>query len=596
MAKDSYGLIQNIKQGAPVIRRHLKPHKKRVVILIVLSIFAAVADAAIPFFAGKIFDALGDTRVSEAFGFSFPAVFFILFIWLCIRIVSDIAGWRKNMNQERLGADVDAEYLVYAFSSVLLLPLSFHKRVKVGEITERIQRASGWLEQIINRVLIELLPEFLSIVIALFITLFIEPRLTLVLLGAIAVYSLLLVRTAPGLEGLAHSMRKAYGKAYGKAYENLVNIQAIKQANAEKHERYELFRFFQLRAARLWTRYMAIWQVLSFYQRMIITATQLSIFVASVYFIRSGDMTLGELVAFNGYAAMMFGPFVVLGRNWDLIQHGVVAITRAEKIIQLPKESYEPYGAIVVDRIYGGVRFENVWFTYQKKQKTILEDISFDVRPGTVVALVGESGVGKSTLVDLISYYYRPASGKIYIDGHNVSRMDLNSLRKNIAVVPQEPLLFNDTVKNNIRYGSFEAPDEKIEEAARLAHAHDFIEKFQKKYQQIVGERGIKLSVGQKQRIAIERAILRNPGILILDEPTSALDARSETIIQASLENLMKDRTTFIIAHRLSTVRKADMILVLDKGRIAERGNHTELLKIPDGIYRKLYETQIGLK
>jgi subfamily B ATP-binding cassette protein MsbA len=198
--------------------------------------------------------------------------------------------------------------------------------------------------------------------------------------------------------------------------------------------------------------------------------------------------------------------------------------------------------------------------------------------------------------VDLISGYYRPTKGRIMVDGHAVQRLDLKFLRSQIAVVPQELLLFNDTIKANIRYGSFGASDGAIHTAAKKAHADEFIQLFAKKYNQLVGERGIKLSVGQKQRIAIARAILRNPRILTLDEPTSALDAKSEAVIAESLGELMAGRTTFIIAHRLSTVRRADMILVLDKGRIVERGRHEELIQIPNGVYRKLYELQIGLK
>ncbi|KKU51909.1 MAG: ABC transporter related protein [Parcubacteria group bacterium GW2011_GWA2_47_10] len=588
-------LKQNIAEGIPVIKRHLVLHKRRVITLLFLSVFLAASDAAIPYFAGRLFDAINHNDLVTLFGNTFPKAFAILAVWFVIRSLGDISGWQKSIQQERLSADLDAEYLVYAFSSILFLPVSFHKKSRVGEISERIQRGATWLEQIINRVIIELLPDFLSIIIALVITFFIQPRLTLILFVAIIIYAFLLVRTAPGLGDLANKMRHAYGKAYGKASEDLVNIQAIKQAGAERHEKYQLYRFFQLKAARLWGHYMQIWQSLSFYQRLIITLTQLGIFVVSIHFIREGSMTMGQLVAFNGYAAMMFGPFVVLGRNWDVIQHGVVAIMRAEKIIQLPKEVYEPENAIMLGEVKGEVRFDNVSFSYGARQKKVLENISFEVRPGEVVALVGESGVGKSTLVDLVSHYYRPTGGHIYIDGHDVSRLDLYMLRSHIAVVPQEPLLFNDTVKNNIRYGNFSASDEEVEQAAKLAYAKDFIANFPQKYNQLVGERGIKLSVGQKQRIAIARAILRSPSILILDEPTSALDAKSEDFIQKSLEFLMEKRTTFIIAHRLSTVRKADMILVLEKGRIIEKGTHEDLLRIPKGVYRRLYEFQIGL-
>jgi len=306
-------------------------------------------------------------------------------------------------------------------------------------------------------------------------------------------------------------------------------------------------------------------------------------------------MTIGELIMFNGYAAMLFGPFVSLGHQWQSIQNGLMAIQEAEKIINQPKEIYQPENAVILSDLKGEFVFENVSFAYQKKQNKIMDGISFKVKPGEIVAFVGESGVGKTTIIDLISCYYFPQKGKILIDGHNIKNLDLKFLRSKIAVVPQEVVLFNDTIKKNITYGSFSASEKKIKEAAEKSYASEFIESFPKKYEQIVGERGIKLSVGQKQRVAIARAILRDPRILILDEPTSALDAKSEKFIQESLEKLMKGKTTFIIAHRLSTVRKADKILVIQNGKIAEQGKHKELINIPNGIYRQFYELQIGL-
>jgi ABC-type multidrug transport system fused ATPase/permease subunit len=266
-------------------------------------------------------------------------------------------------------------------------------------------------------------------------------------------------------------------------------------------------------------------------------------------------------------------------------------LERAEKTLSLPKEIYSPENAVVLPAIKGEVEFKDVYFAY-KKGKPVLEGVNFKVKVGEVIALVGESGMGKSTLVDLISAYYFPTKGKVLIDGHNSRNFDLKFLRSQIAVVPQEVVLFNDTIEANIKYGSFGASLSRIKEAAAKANALEFIEKFSKKWKQIVGERGIKLSVGQKQRVAIARAILRNPKILILDEPTSALDAKAERAIAESLEELMKGKTTFIIAHRLSTVRKANRIFVLKNGRIAEEGRHDELIKKPKGIYRELYRLQ----
>ena len=225
----------------------------------------------------------------------------------------------------------------------------------------------------------------------------------------------------------------------------------------------------------------------------------------------------------------------------------------------------------------------------------MLNDINVSIAPGEIVALVGESGGGKSTFIDLVSGYYLPRKGKVLIDGIDMRNIDLSVHRGHIGVVPQEVVLFNDTISANIRYGKFFASETELKEAARKAHADIFIEKFPKKYKQLVGERGVKLSVGQKQRVAIARAILRNPKILILDEPTSALDSQTERFITESLGELMRGRTTFIVAHRLSTVRKAHKILVLDNGRIIESGSHDELMKIVGGKYRHMYEYHIGL-
>lgn len=587
----------NLRRGAAILGKYLKPFRASLGVIVVFSLSAAGASALTPLLAGRIFDALIRQGSLAVFNFgAFPAALVLIAIWFLVRAIGDFCEWEKSFRQERLSALAEANYLVNAFSQIIQFPLSFHKRYKVGEIINRVQRGSSHLETISQRVLIDLLPDFLSVLIAFGIVFFIQAKLALILLTAVLLYAALLTRTAPALSGISYKMHKAYSAAYGYSSDLLMNAHSVKQATAEAHERRQLYRFFQLKAARLWTEYMRIWQQLSFTQRAIVTFTQLGIFIYSFYLVRGGSLTPGELVAFNGYTAMAFGPLAILARNWDTVQNGLAALDRAEKIIELTPEVYAPEDAIIPKEIRGAVEFSGVSFAYGANRKLVLEDVGFRVDAGKVVALVGESGVGKSTLVDLLSGYYRPKKGKIRVDGHNIGRLDLRFLRSQIAVVPQELLLFNDSVENNIRYGSFGASDAKVIDAAKKAHADDFIRSFPKKYGQLVGERGIKLSVGQKQRIAIARAILRNPKILILDEPTSALDAKTESLIAESLEKLMTGRTTFIIAHRLSTVRKADTILVLEKGKIIERGRHEELIHIPNGVYRKLYELQIGLK
>jgi len=576
---------KRLQEGLKVVFESLKPHRREVGILVFLSVIEALGNASVPYLAGSIIDAI----TSPSF-LAFPI------IWFFVKIITDAVANRGNALNEKLGGDVEAEYLVRGFGKILEFPLSVHKSIKTGEMTNRISRASGYVSTIITDILVRLAPQFLSIIAAFFFTALIKPALTFVLAGAVVLYIVILITGAPRLAELILKVNRAYNKAWGEAHDAILNVQSVKQATAEEYEKKKFHKSFYLKAANWWSKYIALSQSINLAQKFLVSLTQLVIFVFSIYLIRAGQMTIGELVAFNGYAALLFGPFVVLVQNWQAIQNGLITIERAEKLLSKGSEGYGEADPAVGGEIKGLVEFRDVFFSYDGRKKFILKNISFTAEPGEVIALVGESGVGKSTLVDLISRYYKPAKGRVLIDGKNVSQIPLKTLRRQIAVVPQEVILFHDTVKANISYGNFQASDAAVETAAKEAFAHDFIEKFEKKYEQVVGERGIKLSVGQKQRLAIARAILKNPRILILDEPTSALDARSEKLVTEALEKLMAGRTTFIIAHRLSTVRKADKILVIDKGEIKERGRHEELIEIPGGIYRRLYEYQIGLK
>ncbi len=339
-----------------------------------------------------------------------------------------------------------------------------------------------------------------------------------------------------------------------------------------------------------------IWRRIRFLQRISVVLTQFGVFVGSVYFVANGHMTVGELVALNGYSAMVFGPLASIAMNWNTIQNGLTNIHDVGELMHTEIEAYErPDGAVPAEW-KGDIEFHAASFAYpDAPERTILSGVSFEIKGGETVAFVGESGVGKSTAIELIGGYYYPTSGEVLVSGVPTSKLPLRPLRERIAVVPQEPVLFNDTVISNIRFGRANATDAEVVEAAKKAFAHEFIETFPEKYNQLVGERGVKLSVGQKQRIAIARAILRDPKILILDEPTSALDAKTESQITTSLEELMRGRTTIIIAHRLSTVRKADNIVVFEGGKVVEQGKHTDLIAKENGVYRKLYEYQIGL-
>jgi subfamily B ATP-binding cassette protein MsbA len=286
----------------------------------------------------------------------------------------------------------------------------------------------------------------------------------------------------------------------------------------------------------------------------------------------------------------MYTPIKRLSRANNTIQQGVACYERIDEILQSKPQIKEHPRAYPLPPVKGRVKFENVSFSYNEMMP-VLQDLDFEVMPTETVALVGLSGTGKTTIINLLLRFYDPSSGRITIDGINICEVNLSSLRSQIGLVSQELILFNDTARNNIAYGLEDISLEKVVEAAKAAEAHDFVMKLPQGYESSIGEKGTLLSSGQRQRLAIARALLKDPPILIFDEATSALDSESEKLIQTALENIMKDRTVFIIAHRLSTVRSADRIFVVDGGRISEIGTHDELLE-KNGIYRKLYDLQ----
>ena len=583
---------ENLYTGLKVLWKYISEYKKEIVTLSIMGIFSAFGNGVIPYIAGKFFDAITSSGTVNVLAYAVPLYVVLLLLWAVIQLITYTLDWRINILSEKFSNIIWLDYLSSSFGYLLLLPVSFHKTNKIGEITNKISAAANALETIAGRIVIDLSPQILSIVIAISIAFTLKPVLALVLLCGVLVYIFIFSTKIQHTAIYQKEYWDVLNFVFGESYDVVGNALAIKQATAEEYERNRLSVKMKS-AVPLWMRLTNLWGSLTLYQRMTILATQIIIFILSISYIHQGVMTIGELLAFNAYAAMVFGPFTTIARNWQTIQNGIVNIQGTEKILQIPPEAYDAEGSAKL-AIKGDIEFKNVFFQYEQG-KQVLEDISFSIKGGQVVALVGESGVGKSTLIDLISAYHFPTKGEILIDGHDIRQVNLRSLRSQIACVPQEVVLFNDSIKMNVQYGNFQATEEEVRQAATKAHAFDFIEKFPQKWEQVVGERGVKLSVGQKQRVAIARAILRNPRILILDEPTSALDAGSEKIITESLDELMKGKTTFIVAHRLSTVRKADIILVFKEGRVIESGTHQELLLIPGGEYRRLYELQIGL-
>src|SRR6185437_7444351 len=310
--------------------------------------------------------------------------------------------------------------------------------------------------------------------------------------------------------------------------------------------------------------------------------------------IMAGHMTVGELFSYTMFMGFLIAPVAQIASIGTQITEALAGLDRTREVLSERQEHQDPDRSIVLSRIDGQISFEHVNFSYDPG-KPVLEDVSFVSQPGTVSALVGSSGSGKSTMIGLVAAFYKPTSGRVTVDGVDLSHVRLDSYRSALGVVLQDSFLFDGSIRENIAFSRPDAGEEEIMQACRIAHVDEFAERFSERYDTIIGERGVKLSGGQKQRVSIARAVLADPRILILDEATSSLDSESEAYIQQGLKYLMEGRTTFVIAHRLSTIRQADQILVVEAGKIVERGRHEELLAL-HGRYYDLYTRQHGLE
>jgi len=575
-----------INKDIKTLWQYLKKYKKKVYFLAFLAVIASVISAVIPYIYGRLVDFAVDKSIK------IDVILIMIGAWLVLTLISNWAGRFVDRKGIDVGVQSSNDLLLNICDHILHLPVSFHKDKRMGEILQRATRASDFFERIVEETLFSLVPGLLRIIIALSILTYVEWRLSAALLIIIVFYLLAVFFKVKPIIEIQKKVNKAWERSYGDIYNSTLNIQTVKSSISEAIERKKNAKNFDA-AAQVQRLLMKAWINMDAWQQTITGFGFVAIFGLGIFLLRLNAVSAGELVMFVGYSALVYQPLGQLTHNYRMLKRGMAIIDRALGLFGILPEKY--HEGIKLKNFRGEVVFENVSFSYKKKQP-VLKNISFRARAGETIALAGESGVGKTTLTDLISRYIRPTKGRVLVDGYDAEKVNLQSLRKIIALVPQEISLFNDTIKNNIAYGGPGVSLKKIIEVAKAANAHEFIQKFPKKYNQLVVERGIKLSTGQKQRIAIARALIRDPKILILDEATSSLDSVSEKLVQQALKRLIKGRTTFIIAHRLSTISHADKILVIEKGRIAERGTHDELIRRREGIYRKFYFMQSVLQ
>lgn len=491
-----------------------------------------------------------------------------------------------------LGARFIFDLRVHIYAYLQRLSLSFFESTSTGELMSRVTNDVNALEQFVTHGVTLTLVDLLRLLGASVVLLALDWRLALVVLIALPVIALGLRHFNQHVRPIYRSVRDRLGDINAKLEDNLAGIRVI---HAFGQEEAELGRFRNtsehyyresVRAIRTWS---------TFFPTLSFVAAMGGVLVLGVgaRMVVNGQLSLGTLVAFLSYVISFYDPIRRLTEVDNTFQQAIAAGERIFELLDERPEIQDAPDAVTLEKIEGDVVFDDVHFEYGDGNE-VLHDVEFRVAPGEVVALVGPSGAGKTSIANLLCRFYDPVHGRILVDGHDLRSVQIRSLRRHVAVVLQDTFLFNTTVRENLLYGKPDASEEEMVAAARAAYAHEFIEQLPQGYDTEIGERGVKLSGGQKQRLALARAILADPRILILDEATSSVDAEAEYLIQQALEEVMKGRTSLVIAHRLSTIRNADKIIALEEGRIREVGDHRELLA-RGGLYSQLYQRQLEL-
>ena len=585
MLKRITGQITN--PGILLMIKHIKAEEKRIKRVFAITVCGSVLGAFVPLIYGKVIRMAGDDVSSVGY------ILLFILMWMTI---DQVRNWTTRYS-DRQGVytswDVDYNLFTSSLVHLIRLPMSYLSEQRLGKVVQRIERGADSLGRMVRDVIFSLVPHFLSLAFSFALMFWIQWQLGILVLATVVGYTAAMTSSNKKIVVLNRENRKIWEAAWGHMWDVMSNTKAVKANTNEEFEikrikdNFEKCYSNERKAQDLRNKIQA-------YEHFIFGGGSVLTIALGALMLRWKMIDAGGLFSFLGYIQLAYTPFSRLAHNWRFVLETLVIEERVAKFVEEKEEDYEGGEDMPIS---GDICFKNVTFRYGSPTNGngILKDINLVVKEGETVALVGESGVGKTTLIDLISRYYDLADGEITIGGRNIKEWGLRSLRSQIAVVPQDVSLFNDTIKLNIAYGDVEemSNDSAIEDAAKASYAHNFIigEQFVHGYDQVVGERGVKLSAGQKQRVAIARALLRNPKILILDEATSALDSESEIYVQKALEALIKSRTTFIIAHRLSTIKKADKIVVMHEGTIAEVGKHEELMA-KGRIYKKLIDLQ----